>query len=386
MSRAAGRRTTKKNEPRGPETPADQEGDPAVHPLTDDAADTNLNAMLDAAIQAVIEASHATRRVQDELGANSQFTKDDRSPVTIADFAGQALVAIALDRALHTPLRMVGEEDADTLRDGDNEALRNNVFDIVRTVEPDATDDQILDGIDLGNYTPDGDEGYWTLDPIDGTKGFLRGQQYAVALAYIERGEVVLGVMGCPRLNPALDPETPPAADAIEGSGVIFCAARGRGAVARPLANPDANAVDVRARVSPRVDEAIHVCESVEAAHTRHDRTATILDSLDRPRHAVRLDSQAKYGVVAMGVADAYLRLPAKRGYIEKIWDHAAGDIIAREAGAVVTDVTGKRLDFGHGGLLSANRGVVCASPDVHAALVRTIADLGYDVPPPPSS
>ena len=42
--------------------------------------------------------------------------------------------------------------------------------------------------------------GFWTLDPVDGTKGFLRNQQYAIALAYIERGTPVVGVMGCPNL------------------------------------------------------------------------------------------------------------------------------------------------------------------------------------------
>jgi hypothetical protein len=39
-----------------------------------------------------------------------------------------------------------------------------------------------------------------TLDPVDGTKGFLRNDQYAVALGLIDHGEVVLGVLGCPWL------------------------------------------------------------------------------------------------------------------------------------------------------------------------------------------
>ena len=40
----------------------------------------------------------------------------------------------------------------------------------------------------------------WLVDPIDGTKGFLRGDQYAVALALIEAGQVQIGVLGCPGL------------------------------------------------------------------------------------------------------------------------------------------------------------------------------------------
>ncbi|KAJ2982384.1 hypothetical protein NUW54_g10760 [Trametes sanguinea] len=42
--------------------------------------------------------------------------------------------------------------------------------------------------------------GFWTLDPIDGTKGFLRGDQYAVCLALVVDARVELGVMGCPNL------------------------------------------------------------------------------------------------------------------------------------------------------------------------------------------
>jgi len=36
---------------------------------------------------------------------------------------------------------------------------------------------------------------FWTLDPIDGTKGFLRGDQYAVALALVVDGKVQVGVL-----------------------------------------------------------------------------------------------------------------------------------------------------------------------------------------------
>ncbi len=39
------------------------------------------------------------------------------------------------------------------------------------------------------------------LDPIDGTKGFLRREQYAVALALVRDGHVELGVLGCPELS-----------------------------------------------------------------------------------------------------------------------------------------------------------------------------------------
>jgi 3'(2'), 5'-bisphosphate nucleotidase len=91
----------------------------------------------------------------------------------------------------------------------------------------------------------------------------------------------------------------------------------------------------------------------------------------------VRIDSQCKYAVVARDQADAYLRLPTRKGYVEKIWDHAAGSIIATEAGAIVTDVAGQPLDFTRGTRLEANRGVVCASAGLHADLIAAIQRLG---------
>ena len=64
--------------------------------------------------------------------------------------------------------------------------------------------------IDRGNYKGAAHGRHWTLDPIDGTKGFLRGEQYAVCLALIEDGEVVLGVLGCPHLPVSGDVEQGP--------------------------------------------------------------------------------------------------------------------------------------------------------------------------------
>jgi 3'(2'), 5'-bisphosphate nucleotidase len=91
----------------------------------------------------------------------------------------------------------------------------------------------------------------------------------------------------------------------------------------------------------------------------------------------MRLDSQCKYALVARGQADAYLRLPTGKPYVEKIWDHAAGMIIAQEAGAIVTDIAGVPLDFGRGRRLEGNRGVVCAARGLHEPLIHAIERLG---------
>jgi 3'(2'), 5'-bisphosphate nucleotidase len=56
------------------------------------------------------------------------------------------------------------------------------------------TAEQVCNWIDHNRVDPG--RCFWTLDPIDGTKGFLRGEQYVVALALVVDGQVQIGVLG----------------------------------------------------------------------------------------------------------------------------------------------------------------------------------------------
>ena len=87
---------------------------------------------------------------------------------------------------------------------------------------------------------------------------------------------------------------------------------------------------------------------------------------------ARRIDSQAKHGVLARAGAEFYVRLP-KPGYVEWIWDHAAGNVVVEEAGGTMTDVEGRPIDFSLGAQLSPNvAGVLASNGGVfHSALVE---------------
>ncbi len=326
--------------------------------------------LLLSAVETVKAACRIARRVQQDLESVRRITKDDRSPVTVADFAVQAAVHMGL-AGTESPLRIVGEESAGALRETSQQAVRDAVVEAVREFRSAVTVDDVLAAIDACDHDASGDA-YWALDPVDGTKGFLRGQQYAIALARIEGGRVVFGVMGCPNLP--LDKTAP--LDVADGSGTIYVALRGRGAWQIDPDGGDPTSTASRITVSPS-PSAIRTCESVEASHSKQDDTQRILDHMGERGDPVRLDSQCKYAVVARGQADAYLRLPTKRGYVERIWDHAAGAIIATEAGAIVSDITGEPLDFGRGVGLEANRGIVCATPLVHHRIIAAIGALG---------
>jgi 3'(2'), 5'-bisphosphate nucleotidase len=321
---------------------------------------------LETALRAVSEACTVAREVQQGLGAIKKLTKEDYSPVTVADFAVQALVALRLHETLGS-LSLVGEESAADLVGAQGETLITALIPAMQKVRPGLTRAEILAAVDLGNHDASAST-YWTLDPIDGTKGFLRGGQYAISLALIVEGEVVLGVLGCPNLGSDFargfnDPDP---------IGTVFFAERGRGAFTRAPNAPNSAAMPVRvARDRPLSD--MRICESVEAAHSRQDETQRIVEYLQTQGVPARLDSQCKYAVVARGQADAYLRLPTRADYVEKIWDHAAGMLVAIEAGATVSDIEGRPLDFSRGATLSRNRGIVCAPAPFHAAIVGAL-------------
>jgi 3'(2'), 5'-bisphosphate nucleotidase len=319
------------------------------------------------AMRAVRQAAHLCRSVRSQV-APEVLAKADQSPVTVADFGSQALVSRALAEAFpDDPL--IAEEDAAELRRRENAALLAEVVAYVRAFDNTADTDSACRWIDRGGTAAFGQR-FWTLDPIDGTKGFLRDEQYAVALALIVDGHVTVAVLGCPNLPAA------PTADGPSGpTGLLFVAVRGQGAVSIPLDGGDHEtpmAVSTEA-----VPAAARFCESVEAGHSAHGESAAVAARLGITATPLRLDSQAKYAVVARGEADVYLRLPTRADYREKIWDHAAGVLIVEEAGGTVTDINGRSLDFTRGRVLAVNRGVIVSNGRLHERVLEALSSHG---------
>ena len=319
---------------------------------------------LNTAVAAVRAAATICQRVQAQITPES-LEKKDRSPVTIADFASQATVCRAIaDVFPDDPI--VGEEDSTELQTADNAVFLTRVREELAAAGIEGDDEQVCSWIDLGNGTAS--DRFWTLDPIDGTKGFLRGEQYAISLALIINGEITVAVVGCPNLS-----QTP---DSTDGPGSLLFAVKGQGAFVTSIEGGSfvaAAASPIRVSTSSTWSEA-RLCESVESGHSSHSRSAQIAESLGITKPPVRLDSQAKYAVVARGEADVYLRLPTRKDYQEKIWDHAGGVLVVQEAGGTVTDVDGKPLEFTHGRELSVNRGVVVTNGPLHESVIEVLA------------
>lgn len=322
---------------------------------------------LQVAIAAVRQAARLCVEVQRNL-LDAAMEKSDRSPVTVADFGSQAVICREL-RAAFPNDPVIAEEDSAALRQADQETLLNRMLGHVRDVVGEAATEEVLGWIDVGggrDYT----DRFWTLDPIDGTKGFLRGEQYAVALALIENGEPVVAALACPNL--AIGGIDQPA-----DGGSLYFAARGQGTyVTRCDSGDEKRPIHVSEIGDPT---GASFCESVESGHSDQDLSQQIAARLGIGRPPARIDSQCKYAVVARGEADVYLRLPTRKDYFEKIWDHAAGFLVVTEAGGRATDVHGRELNFALGSQLQENAGVLVTNSALHDAVLAALAEAYGD-------
>jgi 3'(2'), 5'-bisphosphate nucleotidase len=225
------------------------------------------------------------------LGEGDIERKDDGSPVTRADRASHEIILAGL-RNLRLPWPIVSEED------------------------------------DLHALPPSGAT-YWLVDPLDGTKEFVKGlPEYTVNVALIEADEAVLGVV-----------DVPPA-------GCLFTGAMGVGA-RRDRASESSSLVPSDAE-RPRT--------AVVSRSHPSPATLSFLEALGITESVPR-GSSLKICAVAEGAADIYPRLGPIR-----LWDTAAGVAVARAAGCVVMALDGSPLRYDPAGGL-VHSGLVVAAP-----------------------
>jgi len=314
------------------------------------------------AIQAVIKASALCEKIRMDLAGGESLLKSDRSPVTIADYGSQAMICKLIKERFPNDA-IVAEEDSKELRRPGRSKILERVTDYINAFIPDSSSEEVCSWIDFGSNSVSGR--FWALDPIDGTKGFLRGDQYAIALALIEKGRVKLGILACPNLY--ADIHRP-----FGEKGCLFLALKGSGSFQMDRWGVNKRPIFVSKVTNP--SEAV-ITESVEPDHADHLTHQRLARKLNISKPFLRMDSQAKYGILARGEVTLYLRVPssAEPGYKENIWDHAAGSIIAEEAGGRVTDVMGRPLDFSSGIKMEKNHGILVSNGILHEVVLKAL-------------
>ena len=206
--------------------------------------------------------------------------KEDKSPLTEADKAANEIIVKGLN-ALPHGIPVLSEED------------------------------------EAGFTGVDGDGRYWLVDPLDGTKEFIkRNGEFTVNIALIEQGKPVLGVVIAPPL------------------GTAYIAAQGLGAV-KVDDNGQRHTIQVAGKPTPGA--AWRVVGS--RSHPSPDLAAW-LEQLGA-HEMVPMGSSLKLCVIAEGKADVYPRLGPTC-----LWDTGAAQAVVEQAGGRVETLSGERLSY----------------------------------------
>ncbi|KAF2200435.1 carbohydrate phosphatase [Delitschia confertaspora ATCC 74209] len=359
------------------------------------------------ALRAVHRASVLTKSVLRSLNNNVEAeTKADDSPVTVADFAAQALIISSLHDVFPGDT-FIGEESANALRE--NETLRSRVWDLVssaasaptvelhgergsratETLQPHEqlgrpeTVDSMLEAIDLGTSDRTSTGRVWVLDPVDGTATFMKGQQYAVCLCLLVDGVQQVAVIGCPNLKlEAKGQRESIHEDQVDegGYGVVLSAVKGEGAFVRKMHE---GGLGSPRRIQPGQSKRIEELDFVEVAWGKTSLSQSehraVAENLGAQWPGTLLWSQQmKYIALTLGATDVMVRIPKGRDRYSYIWDHAGGQLLFEETGGVVKDLEGKDIEFSHGRKIVGDRnfGMVAARPWAFDRVMEAVQEV----------
>ena len=226
-----------------------------------------------------LDAGHAIMEVY-----NSDFAvehKDDKSPLTQADLAADRVIEDGI-QALGTPWPLMSEESA------------KMPFETRQTWET-----------------------YWLIDPLDGTREFVkRNGEFTVNIALVHQHEVILGVVHAPAINKT------------------WSAARGQGAFVFSTEG-DEN----RQNISSRELDMDNLVVAASRSHGS-EKLRTFIQAIN-PKETITSGSSIKQCLVATGEVDLYPRLG-----LTSEWDTAAAQCVVEEAGGHLTDTEMQALKY----------------------------------------
>uniref|UniRef100_A0A0E0LM60 3'(2'),5'-bisphosphate nucleotidase n=1 Tax=Oryza punctata TaxID=4537 RepID=A0A0E0LM60_ORYPU len=302
-------------------------------------------------------------------GDKKILEKNDQTPVTVADFGVQALISLELQQSFPS-IPLVAEEDSASLRSSntdDNssnvlvESISSAVADKVSNANSLLTHDDVLRAIDRGGKNAVSFDSnpatYWVLDPIDGTKGFLGGDDalYVVGLALVVNEKVVAGVMGCPNWSNATIASRKEDSSAAQlDRGILMIAHVGCGTWSRHLF------VDIGQFTTAQSTWNRCLVDSCSVVHMA--------------RFCIP-DSQT-WNMIPLSVL---FNSTMDESNPRDSWDHAVGVICVQEAGGQISDWSGKPLDLAAD--LTGRRdiypsgGVLVTNGALHGKLVEMISE-----------
>lgn len=276
------------------------------------------------------------------------YLKKDRSPATVADYSSQIYILNRL-REEFPEDQVIAEESETGLIDDHSCNQINECFTQLDIAN-------ITDFKNLLNYRGQRSSRQWTIDPIDGTKGFMKGLKYAIGIGLMVNSDTKICVISVPEYK--------------KNGLAIFVAEQGQGA---------------KASYEGKDFETIHVSDQnnlkkarlCQSLHYDLPWVTQFADKLGIEKR-IKMDSMAKFCLVADGSYDLYLK--PIMGFRAFTWDYGPGDLLVREAGGKVTDLDEERLTFEGEKCILKAPGIITSNGALHDEVSVFIRDKFFSI------
>lgn len=269
------------------------------------------------------------------------YTKQDHTPVTLADYASQMYVVSQLNEVFPDDM-IVAEENIRNLKG--SEALA-----AIRTCYKELNIQKEIDLNPISNKGLKQSRRVWTIDPIDGTIGFQKNLWYAIGIGLIEEETSQLGVISIPNHD--------------EKGNAIFIAENQKGAKVSH-GNTDFKSIHV-SKTSILKDSIM--CQSL---HYNEEWVKNLGKNAGISK-VIEMDSMAKFCKIAEGTADFYIK-PLHPDFSSS-WDFVPGDLLVREAGGKVTNLNNEKLIFKESRLINSPGGLIASNALLHEKILSLI-------------
>jgi 3'(2'), 5'-bisphosphate nucleotidase len=272
------------------------------------------------------------------------FQKQDNSPVTLADYASQFFITFKITQSFPEDQIIAEETNEINLSEDELDLIKLCYGYLNIDIEIDLPQKKLKS------------ERQWTVDPIDGTKGFQKHLSYAIGIGLMINSNPRISIIGVPNFN--------------EKGTAIFIAEKENGAKVSYGGEPFSL---IEVSKQDTLSESL-MCHSL---HYDEPWVMKFASEINITKF-IQMDSMAKFCLISNGDADIYVKpLNKERSFS---WDFLPGTLLVSEAGGKVSDLNGNPLKFLDEKLIVTAPGLIASNSYIHQEILRSmrIFNFGY--------
>ena len=269
------------------------------------------------------------------------FQKEDDSPVTIADYATQIYIINKIMEQFPDD-QIIAEEDESSFIDDIAKRSINSCYEALN----------IGGNINIEKSLMKNDKyskRQWTVDPIDGTKGYQEGLSYAIGIGLMINSDPKICAIAVPNYK--------------KFGKAIFISEKDKGS---KFATNTSEFKPIKVSHQSQLKQA-------KLCHSLHYDEPWVMDFATRAEitNFIQIDSMAKFCMIADGTADLYVKpMNKSRSFA---WDFLPGILLVQEAGGTVTDLRGNKIEFNNDKCIVSTPGLIASNSIIHDDIIAKL-------------